>query len=238
MAVIGIGCPIGVSFVLQGLRNISPVHAFAAGAALCSTSLGTTFTVLSTTGLTESRLGVVLSSAAMMDDVFGLMMVQVISNLGQASSFDPVTVVRPVMVSIGFAVLLPVLCRWVVKPLTLKVDLSRPEDETSWLQRLVYSKGSVLSLHTTVIIAMVTGASYAGTSNLFAAYLAGAAISWWSELASTSMLVGTTSCNQQQGLGNKNESNQGHKERTVSKDGSSAPQALIPTDQEKAENEV
>ena len=26
---------------------------------------------------------------------------------------------------------------------------------------------------------MVTGASYAGTSNLFAAYLSGAAISWW-----------------------------------------------------------
>jgi hypothetical protein len=34
-------------------------------------------------------------------------------------------------------------------------------------------------IHTLILIALVTGATYAGTSNLFAAYIAGAGISWW-----------------------------------------------------------
>jgi Kef-type K+ transport system membrane component KefB len=67
VAIIGIGTPMALSFTLQGfMPDITPVQAFAAGAALCSTSLGTTFTILSTSGLNQSRVGVVLSSAAMM----------------------------------------------------------------------------------------------------------------------------------------------------------------------------
>ncbi|KAK2814469.1 hypothetical protein FQN49_008176 [Arthroderma sp. PD_2] len=34
-------------------------------------------------------------------------------------------------------------------------------------------------IHTLTLIGLVTGATFAGTSNLFAAYLAGASISWW-----------------------------------------------------------
>ncbi|TVY13068.1 hypothetical protein LARI1_G009164, partial [Lachnellula arida] len=34
-------------------------------------------------------------------------------------------------------------------------------------------------IHTLVLLGLVTGGSYAGTSNLFTAYLAGAAVSWW-----------------------------------------------------------
>ncbi|CZS93578.1 related to Na+/H+ antiporter [Rhynchosporium graminicola] len=130
VAITGICFPIAFSFVLVSLSNATPIQAFAAGAALCSTSLGTTFTILSTSGLSTTRLGVVLSSAAMMDDVVGLIMVQVISNLGASSdAFSAETVVRP--------------------------------------------------LATAILLGLVTGATYAGTSNLFAAYLAGAASSWW-----------------------------------------------------------
>lgn len=71
MALTGIVLPIGLSFVLIVLVNASPLQAFAAGAALCSTSLGTTFTVMQTSGLSTTRMGVVLTSAAMMDDVVG-----------------------------------------------------------------------------------------------------------------------------------------------------------------------
>jgi len=119
VALTGIAAPIGISFVLLGLLPLSPVQAFAAGAALCSTSLGTTFTVLATSGLTESRLGVVLTSAAMMDDVVGLIMVQIISSLGAGSSFNEITVIRPVFVSIAFAVLIPLICLYVAKPMML-----------------------------------------------------------------------------------------------------------------------
>jgi len=54
----------GLSFVLMAPLAATALQAFAAGAALYSTSIGTTFTILSTAGLSKTRLGVVLGSAA------------------------------------------------------------------------------------------------------------------------------------------------------------------------------
>jgi Kef-type K+ transport system membrane component KefB len=183
VALTGIGLPIALSFSLQSLLDATPLQAFAAGAALCSTSLGTTFTVLASSGLANSRLGVVLTSAAMMDDVVGLVMVQVISNLGRGS-ISAVTVVRPVLVSLAFALVAPLTCRLIVKPVTLSLNsyrVAHPASKLAWLLKL---QQTAFAMHTLLLIALVAAASYAGTSNLFAAYIAGAAISWWdSEVA-------------------------------------------------------
>ncbi|KAF2217409.1 hypothetical protein CERZMDRAFT_12760, partial [Cercospora zeae-maydis SCOH1-5] len=179
VALTGIIAPIGLSFVLMGLiPGASAVQAFAAGAALCSTSLGTTFTVLATSGLTGTRLGVVLTSAAMMDDVVGLVMVQIILSLGAGSSFSEVTVVRPILVSIAFAVLIPVLCLFVAKPLLLHARelLARPE--RAGYRKVFCCQKAACLYQTGLLLAMITGATYAGTSNLFAAYLAGASVTW------------------------------------------------------------
>jgi len=156
------------------------LQAFAAGAALCSTSLGTIFTILGTTGLTDTRLGVVLTSAAMLDDIVGLVMVQIISNLGPSGSgFNAVTVVRPVLASLGFAVICPLVCRLIVIPVTAMLNNYRERSHESWLQKLLVKQTSAFVFHTLLLAAIVTGSSYAGTSNLFAAYLAGAMVSWW-----------------------------------------------------------
>jgi Kef-type K+ transport system membrane component KefB len=178
VALTGIAVPIGLSYTLQGLLNATPVQSFAAGAALCSTSLGTTFTVLGSSGLSTSRLGVVLTSAAMMDDVVGLVMVQVISNLG-GDNFSWITVVRPVLVSVAFGVLAPLVCLLVVKPLTLWLNKYRAANSTAVMNKIFARRSAVFIIHTLILIGLVTGATYAGTSNLFAAYIAGATISWW-----------------------------------------------------------
>lgn len=166
-----------MSFFLSPLLNATPLQCFAAGAALCATSLGTTFTILRTSGLVKSRLGVVLASAAMMDDVIGLVMVQVIANLGTTSNgqFSWRTVVRPLGVSLGFAIGVPFICWAAIRRLATK--------------RLGGSLGRVLEmehipfiLQTVSLCGMVTAAIYAGTSSLFAAYLAGAVISWWDDI--------------------------------------------------------
>ncbi|KAK7541345.1 Sodium/hydrogen exchanger family-domain-containing protein [Phyllosticta citricarpa] len=185
VAITGIGLPIGLSFILQDLVGATPLQAFAAGAALCSTSLGTTFTVLSTSGLTKSRLGVVLTSAAMMDDVVGLVMVQVISNLGgSAVSFEATTVIRPVFVSLAFAVLTPLICYFIVKPCTLSLNKYREANPNGTLQKIFSQQHAPFAIHTLLLFALVAGGTYAGTSNLFTAYIAGACISWWdTELA-------------------------------------------------------
>ncbi|EGP92457.1 uncharacterized protein MYCGRDRAFT_30018, partial [Zymoseptoria tritici IPO323] len=183
VAIIGIGTPMALSFTLQGFMNITPVQAFAAGAALCSTSLGTTFTILATSGLNQSRLGVVLSSAAMMDDVVGLVMSGIIASLGQSSdNFSAIIVIRPVFVSIAFAVLLPVICAFIVKPLTKVCYKLITKRRDSKLHTTLTTEGAAFCLHVAVLTALITGAIYAGTSGLFAAYLAGASISWWDAL--------------------------------------------------------
>lgn len=71
MALTGILLPIGFSYSLLGLVGATPFQAFAAGAALCSTSLGATFNLITTSGLAGTRTGVVLTSAAMIDDIVG-----------------------------------------------------------------------------------------------------------------------------------------------------------------------
>ena len=180
MAITGIAFPIALSFVLLSLMDATPLQAFAAGAALCSTSLGTTFTILTTSGLSETRVGTVLTSAAMMDDVVGLVMVQVISNLGEsASAFNPVTVVRPVVVSLGFAIAVPVFCRFVVGPGTIYLSSHRQSKLGRLFEEVCQATHFALIVHTLILLGFVAGASYAKTSNLFGAYIAGASISWW-----------------------------------------------------------
>ncbi|KAF2012618.1 Sodium/hydrogen exchanger [Aaosphaeria arxii CBS 175.79] len=178
VAITGISVPMALSFSLQGLIGATPLQAFAAGAALCSTSLGTTFTVLGSSGLSSSRLGVVLTSAAMMDDVVGLVMVQVISNLG-GGDIGAITVVRPILVSLAFAVVVPLACRFLVAPGNKALNKYRESHSTSKLNHMLGQRHTAFIVHTLVLIGMVTGATYAGTSGLFAAYIAGAVISWW-----------------------------------------------------------
>jgi Kef-type K+ transport system membrane component KefB len=178
VALTGVAFPIALSFSLQSLASATPLQAFAAGASLCSTSLGTTFAVLSTSGLSATRLGVVLTTAAMMDDVVGLVMVQVISNLGDGA-LTPITVVRPIAVSIGFGIVILLGCRFIVKPVSLWINSKVNARQGGRMRRTVKSTYTPFVAHTTILFGLVTGATYAGTSNLFAAYLAGASISWW-----------------------------------------------------------
>ncbi|EDU40418.1 sodium-hydrogen antiporter [Pyrenophora tritici-repentis Pt-1C-BFP] len=118
-----------------------------------------------------------------MDDVVGLVMVQVISNLGD-DSFSWVTVARPVLVSIAFALVAPLLCLFVAKPVTAWLNSYREADPNAPWNSLLQKSQTAFTIHTLILIGLVTGAAYAGTSNLFAAYIAGAAISWWdSEVA-------------------------------------------------------
>lgn len=128
----------------------------------------------------SSRLGVVLTTAAMMDDVIGLVMVQVISNLGPSSaSISAVTIIRPLLVSLAFAVCAPLVCVWMAKPLTLWLNSQRVTHPKGAINLLLSKDRAPWIIHTFILISCIVGSTYAGTSNLFAAYIAGASISWW-----------------------------------------------------------
>ncbi|EXJ55620.1 hypothetical protein A1O7_08549 [Cladophialophora yegresii CBS 114405] len=180
VAITGIALPISASYILVTLVEATPLQAFAAGAALCSTSLGTTFTVMKASSLSTTKMGIVLTSAAMMDDVVGLVMVQVISNLGgTSSSFSAVTIVRPICVSIGFVCAVPLAARFIVQPFTTWLNGKRTTSPTGYINYVLTRDTTALIIHTAILVCLITATTYAGTSNLFAAYLAGASINWW-----------------------------------------------------------
>lgn len=94
---------------------------------MSTTSLGTTFTVISQAGFGDTRLGAVLTSAAITDDVVGLILLQVIVSLGRAtgsssSSADQSTAIgwaigRPLLASLAMLGVSYGLMKWAVVPI-------------------------------------------------------------------------------------------------------------------------
>lgn len=119
----------------------------------------------------------------MMDDVVGLVLAQVISKLGLGpSSFHAITIVRPIVVSIDLGLSVLLTCRYLVKPVSSLIC----GPGAAAVMRAIQKKPdeAVLIAHTALLSGIMAASSYAGTSNLFAAYLAGASISWYySEVA-------------------------------------------------------
>ncbi|CCE83115.1 Piso0_003687 [Millerozyma farinosa CBS 7064] len=178
IALTGILIPIALSFTLLTYSNASPVAAFSAGAALCSTSLGTALTVLSSSSLRSTKLGVLLTNAAVLDDIAGLIMMQVVHNLGDGN-FSAASVLRPVFVSLGLIVVVALFCYFLLLPLSVRIEdfFHRHNDVNGY-----FSPDRVLFvIHTFILVGLVTGAIYAGASGLTAAYVTGAAITWWDE---------------------------------------------------------
>ncbi|KAI0203597.1 Sodium/hydrogen exchanger family-domain-containing protein [Astrocystis sublimbata] len=175
--------------------------AFASGAALCSTSLGTTFSVLQASGLGRTRVGAVLASAALLDDVVGLVMVRIITSLGQTgdSGIKPETILRPVLVSVAFALVVPLACRYALRPgqrmfyrHLREQDSGGKEGSTSKSARIIVrlrSQEAAFVAQTALLIALVVAANYAGASILLAAYLAGVVVSWWGAQQSSRELL-------------------------------------------------
>lgn len=188
VATVGLTLPIALSFLLLrfpfGGAYPSPLAAFSAGAALCSTSLGTTFAVLTAAGLRRTRIGVVLVGAAMMDDVVGLVMVQIIATLGSGNvTAWPIT--RPIVASFGLLLVTLVITPWILRPLldtasTWLVLRDASEEKRrfeSGLDRFKTAFSNIphfgFMLATLVLVAFVTIAAFIDASVLLAAFIAG-----------------------------------------------------------------
>lgn len=164
VALTGILVPIALSFILIPMfwsPTISPLTAFTAGASLCSTSLGTTYAILSAARLERTRIGTVLVAAAMMDDVVGLIMVSVVSSL--TKTVNARTVGRPIGVSFAFLLASVIVMKYF--PHLLK-SFANPSKK-------LHFQGLSFVLSGIALFGLVAAAGYAGTSILFVGYLTG-----------------------------------------------------------------
>ncbi|KAJ5158080.1 Cation/H+ exchanger [Penicillium coprophilum] len=177
-AATGVVFPIGLSFPLLYLGfGYGAVETFIIGASLSATSLGTTFAVISSASgsvnLAETRVGSVLVSAAVIDDVVGLVMLSVIGDLGEISGDGHVNlgwlIGRPIVASIAMAIVTPIVTKWVFAP------FFRTFIEYHFAR---FDHISNIILMTLVLSAFVAIAGFTGTSVLFGAFLAGVFISY------------------------------------------------------------
>lgn len=208
IATIGLILPISLSFLLlvfpftvmvEGdavvdvvvmVEYPQPLAAFSAGASLCSTSLGTTLAILSAAGLQQTKVGTVLMSAAMMDDVVGLVMVKIIVSLGSSDGLAPWPIARPVVASVVLLFVTIVVTLWVLIPCWTVVRLwfhhrgsNNVSERTSVEALLDWSKDAVCGFPhlgfvfaTLILYAFVSIAAFVDASTLFAAFLAGCVI--------------------------------------------------------------
>ncbi|KAB8271168.1 Sodium/hydrogen exchanger family-domain-containing protein [Aspergillus minisclerotigenes] len=152
------------------------VETFIIGAALSATSLGTTFAVISsaskTVDLAQTRVGSVLVSAAVIDDVVGLVLSSIISDLGKLSNSDANLgwiIGRPIVASVGMAIVTPIVTKFLFAPIFRKYI------EFHFAR---YDHISNIILMTLVLCAFISIAAYTGTSVLFGAFLAGTFLSY------------------------------------------------------------
>ncbi|EPS25314.1 hypothetical protein PDE_00247 [Penicillium oxalicum 114-2] len=174
-AATGVCFPIGLSYLLLYLGyGYGAVETFIIGAALSATSLGTTFSVISSASeaidLSQTRVGSVLVSAAVIDDVVGLVLSSVIGDLKELSGPNAGNVNlgwiigRPIVASAAMAILTPVFTKWIFAPFFRRFIEHKfaKFDHISNILLMVF-----------VLSAFISIAAYAGTSVLFGAFLAG-----------------------------------------------------------------
>lgn len=181
-ALTGILLPFALSFALltSPAYGYTKMQAFAAGASLSSTSLGTTLALL-TPDLRKTRTGCVLMCAALADDIVGLVIAGIIPGLADNTSSGGkvhwTTIVRPILVSVAFAIGTPMLA-WMIRKV---IKYNWAQLGRSWVPQCTVSFTDpkiqlIIALLT--LAAFVTATKYAGTSELFGAYLAGVGVGW------------------------------------------------------------
>lgn len=182
-ALIGILLPITFTFILFSTsiyysNNITIYESFIISSALSSTSLGTTLNILSTTlfkgELIKTKLGNILITSALLDDIVSLVLLSIIQSLGNESSSSNISlgwiVGKPLLASIILTTLVPLIIYYIIKPLLkrFKWEEGRIEQINS---RILFSIGVV------VLSAFLSISYYSGTTVLLGAYLAGVFLS-------------------------------------------------------------
>ena len=122
VALVGVALPFAGGYGAATALGVAPIPALVCGAALTATSIGISARVLSDLGRLESSDGQVVLGAAVLDDIVGLVILAVVSQVAAGGSVDALDVARTSAVAIGFVVVALVLGSRVIPPLFQAVE--------------------------------------------------------------------------------------------------------------------
>ncbi|TIB81553.1 Sodium/hydrogen exchanger [Wallemia mellicola] len=173
----GVLLPIAFSFAILWKAFGYPIlHAFTAGCALSSTSLGTTFFVLQSQtkkglNVQATRVGTLLTAIALSDDVIALVLLTVVQSLGGGSNSTLGWIVgKPIVASVALSIVSPIVV-YAFRPIYrrfLEVPISRYGG---------YRGATTVGF--LVLCAYLAISFYIHTTMLLGAFLAGMTLAVW-----------------------------------------------------------
>jgi Kef-type K+ transport system membrane component KefB len=104
VAVAGMVLPFAGGYAITLALGHSTLTAAFVGAALTATSIGITARVLSELKVLATREGQIILGAAVVDDVFGLIVLAIVSKIAGGGRIDAATIVKSAALAIGFLV--------------------------------------------------------------------------------------------------------------------------------------
>lgn len=161
VAVLGVIAPFVGGWLLMRGWGASSVEAMFVGTAMVATSVGITARVLSSMGLLETTTARIILGAAVIDDILGLLILAVVTNLAGGSVNYPALAVTAAL-AIGFTAFVALVGARVVKRLT-------PGIENLFVSHSLFVAGLLLCLGLSV------AAVYIGVAAIIGAFLAGMA---------------------------------------------------------------
>ncbi|KAF9131176.1 hypothetical protein BGW39_002146 [Mortierella sp. 14UC] len=128
----------------SGKRDSSDlvIEAIASGASLASTSIAIAVTMMKQQGILDTALGTLITTAAMLDDVVSLILLGIVSSIGgsgsgSSSGVRPMTVIQPLLASIGIILVSVVGCAIVSRirakkasPIEVDIEIQDTSSET------------------------------------------------------------------------------------------------------------
>lgn len=123
VAIVGVVLPfvLGYAAVMR-LASLESVPALVCAAALTATSIGISARVLSDIGQLKSPEGQVVLGAAVLDDIVGLIVLSVVSDIVTAGSWSVSGALRTALISVGFVVIALTVGRLLARPLFRAVE--------------------------------------------------------------------------------------------------------------------
>jgi Kef-type K+ transport system membrane component KefB len=125
VALVGVVLPFAAGYGAATALGVAMIPALVCGAALTATSIGISARVLSDLGRLDTPDGQVVLGAAVLDDIVGLVILAVVSQVAAGGSVGAFDVVRTSSIALGFVVVALALGSRVVPPVFQAVEQIR-----------------------------------------------------------------------------------------------------------------